>query len=62
VRFLAERGADLAAKTKRGLSALHIACALGHLDAARELVSLGADASAASELARIAHHPAGARW
>lgn len=50
VAWLAPRGLDLEARTARGLTPLHIACGLGHADAARALVAAGADATAASPM------------
>lgn len=48
VRWLAERGHPLEPRTKRGHTPLQIACALGHLDAAKAMVELGADIDAPS--------------
>ncbi len=48
VRWLVERGHGLEPRTKRGHTPLQIACALGHLAAARALVELGADVDAPS--------------
>ena len=50
VRHLLGKGAELQARTQLGLTPLHIACALGHLQAARELVARGADVAASSDL------------
>jgi hypothetical protein len=50
IPWLAGRGLALEARTARGLTPLHIACGLGHVDAARALLAAGADASAPSPL------------
>ena len=47
-RLLRERGHPLEPRTKRGHTPLQIACALGHLDAAKAMVELGADVDAQS--------------
>lgn len=49
VAWLAERGLDLEARTAAGHTPFHIACALGHLDAARALKRAGADVHAPSK-------------
>ena len=43
VRWLVERRHPLELRTKRGHTPLQLACALGHLDAAKTMVELGAD-------------------
>jgi hypothetical protein len=48
VPWLLARGLPLEARTKHGHTALHVACALGHADAARALLLAGADARATS--------------
>ena len=48
VRWLVERGHPLEPRTKRGHTPLQIACALGHLDAAKAMAELGADVDARS--------------
>jgi ankyrin repeat protein len=50
VAWLTGRGLALEARTGRGLTPLHIACGLGHVDAARALIAAGADFSAPSPL------------
>ena len=50
VAWLAGRGLALEARTARDLTPLHIACGLGHVDAARGLIAAGADVSAPSPL------------
>jgi ankyrin repeat protein len=50
VRFLHAHHVDFEARTVNDLTPFHIACALGNLDAARELARLGADVRAASPL------------
>jgi ankyrin repeat protein len=48
IRWLVERGHGLEPRTKPGHTPLQIACALGHLEAARVMVELGADVAATS--------------
>ncbi len=48
VPWLIARGLPLEARTKHGHTPLHIACALGHVDAARALLDAGADPVATS--------------
>jgi hypothetical protein len=50
IRFLVAHGVERDPRTVDGLTPLHIACALGHLDAAKELIRLGADIKAASNM------------
>jgi hypothetical protein len=64
VPWLASRGSDVDARTGRGLTPLHIACGLGHIEAARALITAGADTMANSsfgtprEIAEREGHPA----
>jgi len=48
IPWLLARGLELEARTGRDHTALHIACGLGHVDAARELLQAGADPQAPS--------------
>lgn len=48
VRWLVERKHGLEPRTKRGHTPFQIACALGHVEAAKTLVELGADVNASS--------------
>lgn len=48
IRWLVDRGHTLEPRTKHGSTPLQIACALGHLEAAKVLVELGADVNASS--------------
>jgi ankyrin repeat protein len=48
VPWLLSDGPSLEARTKHGHTALHIACALGHVAAARALLEAGADRNASS--------------
>ena len=63
VAWLTGRGGALETRTGRGLTPLHIACGLGHADAARALIAAGADATAPSpsgtprEIAQREGHP-----
>lgn len=50
VNWLVERGLGLEGATERGLTALHIAAALGHLNAAEALVKAGAQVQAKSDM------------
>jgi ankyrin repeat protein len=43
IRILKESGADLEGRNKVGSTALHLAAAFGHVAAARQLRSMGAD-------------------
>ena len=64
VTWLAGRGLDIEARTRGELTPLHIACGLGHLDAARALIRAGANVDAASprgtprQIAEAEKHPA----
>lgn len=68
VRWLHEHGLELEARTRRNNTPLQIACALGHLDAAKALVALGADVTASSpegtalDIARREGRPEVAAW
>jgi len=63
VAWLTGRGVALETRTGRGLTPLHIACGLGHADAARALIAAGADVTAPSpsgtprEIAEHEGHP-----
>jgi hypothetical protein len=48
IPWLVARGVPLQARTRHGHTALHVACALGHVDAARALLAAGADREATS--------------
>ncbi len=63
VPWLVEHGAALEARTRHGHTPLHVACALGHLSAARALLAAGADPDATApdgttrEIAAKQGHP-----
>jgi ankyrin repeat protein len=48
VPWLVTHGLPLEARTKHGHTALHVACAHGHAEAAKALLAAGADIQAAS--------------
>jgi len=50
VSWLVGRGLDVEFRTASGLAPLHIACGLGHANAARALIATGADPRSASPL------------
>jgi hypothetical protein len=64
IQWLIQRGLDVEARSGRGLTPLHVACGLGHVDAARALIAAGADTRAPSplgtprEIAQQERHPA----
>jgi hypothetical protein len=64
VDWLVAHRLGLETRTKRGFTPLHIACGLGHADAARALVAAGADTAAPSpsgtprEIAEAGNHAA----
>lgn len=64
VPWLVKHGLSTEARTKRGHAPLHIACGLGHREAAESLLAVGADANASSpggtplEVAKAENQPA----